>query len=451
MVLKIVTGKHLDLILSNISNVTVSTPLGLLSKLDHYHPNLVITIPLEHPNVRYCKLNDVPRFNFYKASYFSIISELKAIDWFTRLSNCNHVDAMVSLFYDSLYEIINKYVPKRLPKKGKNPAWFTKNLIKLLKEKKMTRERYLKYSNPRDELEYKLLRKRCHKLYDQCYNEYLNTVESNITRNPKAFWTYIKNKHKGLSSIPANMHLNDKSASNSCVIANLFANQFSNVYSKNFIPNIDSTNPLEQQSGSHISCLKFSEREVLTKINKLNTLKGSGPDNIPTLFIKRCGKVLALPLCIIFNQSPADGTFPAEWKKARILPLFKKGEQSDVKNYRPTSLISCFSKLFGSMVHTPLSQHIETVLSIHQHGFRKGFSVQTNLVSFATDLSVNLDKGLEVDAIYTHFSSAFDKVDHTMLLSKLKSSGVCGSILNWFQSYLRHRPQVVSVNGIESQ
>lgn len=65
-------------------------------------------------------------------------------------------------------------------------------------------------------------------------------------------------------------------------------------------------------------------------------------------------------------------------------------------------------------------------------------------------MTLALDKRLEVDAVYTDFSSAFDKVNHSLLLLKLEYNGIHGSLLNWFSSYLARRTQILVVNGYES-
>ena len=62
-----------------------------------------------------------------------------------------------------------------------------------------------------------------------------------------------------------------------------------------------------------------------------------------------------------------------------------------------------------------------------------------------------MEQGYQVDAIYTDFSKAFDRVDIQLLLHKLKYYGVIGSILSWIRSYLTHRTQVVSINGHQSK
>lgn len=75
----------------------------------------------------------------------------------------------------------------------------------------------------------------------------------------------------------------------------------------------------------------------------------------------------------------------------------------------------------------------------------------TNLCLYTQFLSDALDGGLQVDAIYTDFLKAFDKIDHNILLIKLRAYGISGTKLEWFSSYLCDRLQVVRINGIFSQ
>lgn len=61
-----------------------------------------------------------------------------------------------------------------------------------------------------------------------------------------------------------------------------------------------------------------------------------------------------------------------------------------------------------------------------------------------------MDKRVRVDAIYTDFSKAFDKISHRILIDRLADVGVSGFLLRWIWSYLRDREQVVTVNGYQS-
>jgi ribonucleases P/MRP protein subunit RPP40 len=66
-----------------------------------------------------------------------------------------------------------------------------------------------------------------------------------------------------------------------------------------------------------------------------------------------------------------------------------------------------------------------------QHGFFKGRSTVTNLIEFTSYVLNCMENGVQVDAVYTNFSKAFDKVSHSLLLRKLSNLGFSGIFLNW--------------------
>ena len=84
-----------------------------------------------------------------------------------------------------------------------------------------------------------------------------------------------------------------------------------------------------------------------------------------------------------------------------------------------------------------------------QHGFCQGRSCATQLVTMYHDWSSILDQqpSPRIDAVFLDFSKAFDKVSHSLLLSKLHRYGICGQMLKWFTSYLYGRIQRVQYSG----
>lgn len=439
-------NRFLDLVLSNNPKAYVSKPLKPLSKCYRYHPCLLLNIP--NTNIKLLREKPHAKYNYYKADYGSINSELKAIDWNDKFSCCSNVDDMVTVFYSILQTSIDKHVPKQSITKSKYPSWFNIPLINCLQEKEKLRKRFKRFKNPRDEFEYHLLRKRAHKLYDDCHKYYMQTIEKNISCNPKLLWGYIKNKQGRRSHMPEKMYKDNISVQNGKEIVNLFATHFSSVYSRNCdISHYENNIPISNQ---YISNVKISERDIIRKIRGLDISKGAGPDKIPPIFVKRCDQMLSYPLKIIFNRSLQESRFPTIWKKACLIPVFKKGDDANIINYRPISILSTFSKLFESLVYPTLSKLIDMNLSTDQHGFRSCRSTQSNLVHFISEISQEVDKGMQIDAIYTDFSSAFDKVNHSLLVNKLEKFGLGGVLLDWIKSYLHKRQQYVYVNGHES-
>ena len=94
-------------------------------------------------------------------------------------------------------------------------------------------------------------------------------------------------------------------------------------------------------------------------------------------------------------------------------------------------------------------EHLEGngLLKGTQHGFRKGRSCLTNLLSFLERVTEELDDGGNVDVIYLDFAKAFDKVPHQRLLGKLERYGVSGRVLAWIRGWLLNRWQRVGVRG----
>ncbi|CAF4940047.1 unnamed protein product [Pieris macdunnoughi] len=382
--------RFLDLVLSNMSSINVSAPSDSLSKIYANHPSLLLSF--EYSKISFLRTRGNTKLNFYKADYVSIIGDLKTIDWNDSLRAHDDVNDMVSKFYKILNTTISKFVPNTTITKSKYPVWFSSSLIKLLAEKEKTRKRYRIYKNPRDEIEYHIIRKRCHKLYDDCYTKYKRNIEASIPNNPKCFWSFIKNRKGGHSSLPSCMKMDNVTAQSSPDIANLFSYQFSSVYTCDESL-VGSSTPDDIGNVDGLMSLSFREDEISKKIKGLDTNKGAGPDSIPPIFVKRCRFVLSLPLTIIYNRSLKDGVFPEVWKRSRVVPVYKKGDITDVKNYRPVCILSCFSKLFESVLYPVISKCLDGCIVDEQHGFRKGRSIQTNLMSFVTETCQELDRG----------------------------------------------------------
>ena len=98
-------------------------------------------------------------------------------------------------------------------------------------------------------------------------------------------------------------------------------------------------------------------------------------------------------------------------------------------------------------------EHLEShnLISSKQHGFRKGRSCLTQLISHIDNIIQNQLDGSETDVIYLDYAKAFDKVDHKILLTKLKRYGITGHLHDWLTQFLTNRQQVVTINGRHSR
>ncbi|CAM5090606.1 unnamed protein product [Eretmochelys imbricata] len=173
------------------------------------------------------------------------------------------------------------------------------------------------------------------------------------------------------------------------------------------------------------------------------------PDALHPRVIKDLADVIAEPLAIIFENSWRSGKVPDDWKKANVVPIFKKGKEEDQGNYRPVSLTSVPGKTMEQVLKESILKHLEErkVIRNRQHGFTKGKSCLTNLIAFYDEITGSVGEGKAVDMLFLGFSKAFDTVSHSILASKLKKYGLNEWTLRWIESWLDCRAQRVVVNG----
>ena len=148
-----------------------------------------------------------------------------------------------------------------------------------------------------------------------------------------------------------------------------------------------------------------------------------------------------------------QGFIPNDLLLLLVCPVHKGGLRSIPKNFRPVALTSHVIKIFERVVRKALVRHLEDngLMTEGQHGFRSLRSTLTQLLGHFDSILEALEAGASsVDAIYLDFSKAFDKVDHGVLLHKLRSLGVCGKFGNWIAKFLSDRYQIVACNGVKS-
>jgi hypothetical protein len=147
----------------------------------------------------------------------------------------------------------------------------------------------------------------------------------------------------------------------------------------------------------------------------------------------------------------SDGVFPSEWKYSFITPIHKKKSKENISNYRPIAKLSCIGKVFEKLLTDNIFETIKDKIMPQQHGFFKQRSTQTNLAYFSDFLHTHVDVNLQVDVLYTDFEKAFDKINLTKLLEKLKKIGIGGKLLEFMKSYLSDRKMRVILNGCFSR
>ena len=177
------------------------------------------------------------------------------------------------------------------------------------------------------------------------------------------------------------------------------------------------------------------------------TKKSYGLYSCPTRLLKCSRHIISAPLANLINNSVQRGIFPSKLKHAKIIPIFKDGDEAEPGNYRPISLLSVFNRLFEKIMYNRLKSFFSKHCLFYesQYGFRKQRSTEHAILDIVNKIQSNMDKGMFSCGVFIDLQKAFDTVNHSILLHKLSHYGIRGIVNDWFSSYLSNRIQTTQV------
>lgn len=339
--------------------------------------------------------------------------------------------------------------------------WADLRLQKLLRlKKKFDKLRKQFPSNEYFSAKFHELRKYVKKEVDKSKKTYYSSLYKENINNSKKIWQITReilcNKKMQFKSKELELRINGKLTSNSLHVANEINNYFSTVGS------------LQCVNRPQYECFEFNQRtepitmltnfeptdseELKEIIMRLGSNKASGYDEIPTKFLKDNVEFLSVILATFINDSFQNGEFPDSLKFARIMPLFKDGDSSDVSNYRPISILPAVSKVFEFAIKVRLIKHLEDNKLIHpnQYGFLRHSNTTAASSCLVDDVVSGLNNKMKTACIYIDVKKAFDCLEFKTLKILLEKLGIQGKALDVLKNYLQCRKQIVEVNGVKS-
>lgn len=183
--------------------------------------------------------------------------------------------------------------------------------------------------------------------------------------------------------------------------------------------------------------------EIEFEINKAYGLYSS------ICILKGVKHIISDTLAEIINMSVQSGVYPSKLKHAKVIPVYKTGDETEPGNYRSISLLFVFNRLFGRLLNKGLTLFIEKnqILSQSRYGFRNNHSTQYAILDIVNTIQSNMDAGLFSCGVLLIKKKAIDTVDHSILLCKLHHYGICGIINDWFSSYLSDRIRTTQIGS----
>ena len=215
------------------------------------------------------------------------------------------------------------------------------------------------------------------------YSDKLRLVKGNLTTTWKIINELIGTKKKSqVNSISENNQIITNPKDIASAFNSYFVNAGPNLARKINCKDKHFSDFLHSPSDTSIFFTPTDTHEIIEIVKSLKNSNSSGHDEITTKLLKQIIIDIAPPLMHIFNLSLSNGVYPNSFKIAKVIPIFKKDDPSQTSNYRPISLLPCFSKILEKIVYKRLYSFLirHKLLIPNQFGFRKGFSTDLALV-----------------------------------------------------------------------
>ena len=365
------------------------------------------------------KEEDTSKFrNFSNNNIINFISQVEAINWHPVVSDTN-VNSSFDKFNSILSSVYNDCFPliqaSNKTKKKRHP-WITSGILKSIKQKNKLFKAYLKNPSDVSKTSYCKYRNKLNHVLRIAKKNYFSKKFYDVQNDAKGTWSIINSllnkNNKSKYSILSSFKTGENNSPDPKQVADEFNRYFIEVgpsLSRQIKSNRQPSSYLTNDTfNSHSLFLFPTSKEEILKIAShcLKPNKAAGYDEFKPSVIKKIIHLIANPIMHICNISMSSGIFPDKMKVAKVIPVFKKGNPKLYSNYRPISVLSCFSKILERLIYnrviTFLDKH--NILYDGQYGFRHGVSTELALVHAVDKLYNALENKLTSIGIFLDLS-----------------------------------------------
>src|SRR6218665_2944796 len=387
-------------------------------------------------------------------------NSLSAADWTDVYRACDQGDpsSAYTAFIEKYRSIYESSFPKsshplKRRLKVKQP-WMTQALLKSCKNKSLLYKKYIKNPTQENKSRFTIYRNNFKKIRKAAERHYYMKKFLDCENDLSKTWVIIKTllHGNGMSQMSDSFFINNVEIKDKHEIACKF-NEFFTEIGPKLAAKIPDTNAsfrdfLKSPSTSSIGMELTTPAEIILTAGELRTTHSRGLDDIDPQLAKYAIEAISIPLTEIINSLIEKGVVPNILKIAKITPIFKAGDRTQLSNYRPISILPYFSKFFEKIIYRRFMSYLisKKFLFKSQYGFRTGHSTYMAVMEMYDKISEAMEENHFSMGVFFDLSKAFYTVNHEILLSKLEHYGVRGVCLDWITDYLKNRKQSVFYN-----
>ena len=438
------SGHTLDLLISRASDDLI-VDVNIVRELPSDHAAVVSSFSVQRPPPTKKKVT------FRKFRDLNIEQFKQDISFPNLLATLNPSDA-VEQYNSSLLQLIDEHIPAKTSFVSLRPnaPWYTEEIRESKRLRRRAERTWIKTGL---EVHRQIYSEQCriyYQLIGKAKSEYL--TEEITSCDNKNLFRFVRK----LSTVKSDPVLPDHESDEA--LANDFAAFFYNKVNT-VTTSLENTSPpvlpvVVADCESEFTAFELVTESQVRKVIMECPSKSCKLDPIPTWLVKSCIDILLPYITHIINISLSSGSFPEPFKMAHVVPLLKKSNltklnHNELCNYRPIANLMFLGKVLEKIATAQLRIYLHDcgLFSMMQSAYRSFHSTETALIQIYNDMLIAVDKGLEAVVVLLDYSSAFDTIDHQIVVERLQRNyGVTGSAIKLLESYLEGRRQTIVVN-----
>ena len=391
----------------------------------------------------------------------SFLDEFRKISWWDLYSS-EDVDEAVEIFTTKFCSVLDKFAPiKKFQCRNRYAPWLSCETKDLMKKRNQVQLWASTTQKMQDWSKYRSLRNLVTKRIKAEKHRWQKLKLIQCDTGSRKIWSNVKgllNWAKVLS--PSKLFYEGVIVTSPWKLASIM-NEFyiqKVIKIRENLP-ISNKDPMEKlrqlrKNKCSVFSLKTVHPDAVQKIiGGLKISKATGFDFIDSNVLKLVKVEVTPAVTHIINLSIQTSKFPTLWKHSKVIPLLKPGSEDQLapKSYRPVALLSVLSKVLERVIFMQIVQYMneENLMHPYHHGFRADHSTTTAMLQMYDLWIEAANKGELAGVAMIDQSAAFDCVDHTLLIEKLKLYGWDESSLAWTKNYLSDRIQSCSVESFD--
>ena len=373
----------------------------------------------------------------------SCLAELAATDWGNVLHSPS-VHTKVAQLHKTVNELLDKHCPTKTFKvRSDRPQWMTSSILKLIRAREEAHRKGC--------ASYKFLRSLVQRAIRSSKRKFVNE-QLNNQKDTKAWWDTVKLLTKPPHPIS---NENRRTIISGEPLLNHQLAEKLNAYYKEVggepVPPPQSSSDRPANPSNPLQPISIGE--VKQMLSKLDPTKATNTEDFPTWVSKEGREDICIPMHNIINKMLADGEYPDFWKQSQVKPLPKTKQPAQLKDYRPISLLFHLGKVAEQAIVNKLKGPLKDVFASNQYAYRPKLGTTDAILQLIYDTTADLDlfESKFVQLASLDFSKAFDKLQPSIVIAKMRNYGINENILKLVESFLSNRKQSVKVDSVISE